>query len=132
MKKILVLALVLLVTGCASHTCENYECRGKDDCNRALSMRERHRELQNRETKYVNYRQRDVRYVAAPVPAVAYAEPCTAPVQPVSNGCQGETRVQREPVEIVYRNTIYQTVYEPRTFSTVEYERMPYSERHTQ
>jgi len=58
--------------------------------------------------------------------------PMPAPVaQPVYNncgsytpsGCQGEIRTVREPVEVVYKRTTYGTVYEPRHFQNVAYER---------
>ncbi len=42
--------------------------------------------------------------------------------------CPAKVRVVREPVEVVYRKTKYTTVYEPRTFKDVSYEREPYSE----
>ncbi|MDO4184341.1 MAG: hypothetical protein Q4D11_03785 [Rhodospirillales bacterium] len=69
----------------------------------------------------------------APVPAPQPCYDCNRPVvQPVApqpvvqqpaNGCQGEIRTVREPVEVVYKRTTYGTVYEPRHFQNVAYER---------
>ena len=87
--KVLGLAAVLAVAGCANH---NKSCR---DCRRA-----------------------------APAPQPVYQ------AQPAANYCGqaiscGE-RVTREPVEVVYRRTTYRTVYEPKTTSSVSYEREAY------
>lgn len=40
--------------------------------------------------------------------------------------CPPKIRTTREPVEVVYRKTTYKTVYEPKTFSSVSYEKEPY------
>lgn len=40
--------------------------------------------------------------------------------------CKGSVRETREPVEIVYKKTTYKTVYEPKTFTDVSYEKEPY------
>jgi hypothetical protein len=85
--KVLGLAAVFAVAGCASHG---------DNC-RSCNRRE-------------------------PAP-VAYAQPVAY------QGCGaiscGE-RTVREPVEVVYRRTTYKTVYEPKTTSSVSYEREAY------
>ena len=64
--------------------------------------------------------------VVAPAPAPVPA-PMPVVQQPVvqqpANGCQGEIRTVREPVEVVYKRTTYGTVYEPRHFQNVAYER---------
>ena len=46
----------------------------------------------------------------------------------VSNGkgCPDEIRETREPVEILYKKTTYKTVYEPKTYTDVTYEKEPY------
>ena len=51
----------------------------------------------------------------APAPAPVIEQPCGT--------CQGEVRTVREPVEVVYRRRTYGTVYEPRYFENVSYER---------
>lgn len=44
-------------------------------------------------------------------------------------GCSAETKVSetREPVEVIYKKTTLKTVYEPRTYSEVSYEKAPYN-----
>ena len=66
-------------------------------------------------------------YQPAPVVQPMYTE-CAQPApvtyaQPAAPCCQGEMRTVREPVEVVYKRTTYGTVYEPRHFQNVAYER---------
>lgn len=61
--------------------------------------------------------------IQAPAPA-----PVPAPVVVSTNGCNGcapVVRQTREPVEVIYKKTTYTTVYEPKTTSTVSYEKEP-------
>lgn len=54
--------------------------------------------------------------------------PVPAPVVVNNNGCTGcapVIRQTREPVEVIYKKTTYTTVYEPKTTSTVSYEKEP-------
>ena len=57
------------------------------------------------------------------------AQPMAQPtVQQVAQpGCQGATYTVSEPVEILYKNTTYRTVYEPKTYSSVSYVKKPYN-----
>ena len=58
-------------------------------------------------------------------PAIA----CAEYVEPASNAdssCAPKIRETREPVEVVYRKTTYKTVYEPKTYTSVSYEKSPY------
>lgn len=46
------------------------------------------------------------------------------------NTCQNrheQSYVVSQPVEVIYRNTTYKTVYEPKTYKKVTYEKKPYS-----
>ena len=52
-----------------------------------------------------------------PTPAVINNANC--------NGCAPIIRQTREPVEVIYKKTTYTTVYEPKTTSTVTYEKEP-------
>jgi hypothetical protein len=68
-----------------------------------------------------------------PVPAPAPA-PVVAPAPvPVATSCcptcscQAREYTVRTPVKVVYKNTTYRTVYEPRTFETTAYETRPYN-----
>lgn len=45
---------------------------------------------------------------------------------PDGSPCPAKIRETREPVEIVYKKTTYKTVYEPKTTSSVTYEKEPY------
>ena len=61
-----------------------------------------------------------------------YETPCAAKKSYGCNksadcGCNKQTvRETREPVEVVYRKTRYTTVYEPKTYEDVTYEKEPY------
>lgn len=63
-----------------------------------------------------------------PAPVVAatpVAQPAVVPAaQPC---CQAKSYTVSEPVEILYKNTTYKTVYEPKTYSTVSYAKKPYT-----
>ena len=60
-----------------------------------------------------------------PAPQPTYAQPQYAPVQ--RQAPTGYTYTVSEPVEVVYRNTTYRTVYEPKTFSSTAYVKKPYT-----
>lgn len=49
--------------------------------------------------------------------------------RPVVNACNNCTRsyTVRTPVQVVYKNTTYTTVYEPKTFTKTSYETVPYN-----
>lgn len=49
--------------------------------------------------------------------------------RPVVNACDNCTRsyTVRTPVQVVYKNTTYTTVYEPKTFTRTTYETVPYN-----
>ena len=46
-------------------------------------------------------------------------------ILPDGSPCPAKIRETREPVEIVYKKTTYKTVYEPKTTSSVTYEKEP-------
>lgn len=58
-----------------------------------------------------------VQYQAAPAPVAA----------PTCGACQAKEYTVRTPVKVVFKNTTYRTVYEPRTFETTAYETRPYN-----
>ena len=77
----------------------------------------------------------------APAPAVAPAQnvqvphracgvkapaPVPAPVQGC-NSCGPRSYTVTEPVEVLYKNVTYTTVYEPKTYSETSYVKKPYS-----
>lgn len=49
--------------------------------------------------------------------------------RPIVNTCNTCTRsyTVRTPVQVVYKNTTYTTVYEPKTFTKTTYETLPYN-----
>ena len=60
--------------------------------------------------------------IKAPVqqmPAAPVAQPC--------NTCGPHSYTVSEPVEVVYKNVTYTTVYEPKTYSDTTYVKKPYS-----
>ena len=65
----------------------------------------------------------------APAPQPTYAQPQPQPTYvPVQRQAPtGYTYTVSEPVEVVYKNTTYRTVYEPKTFSSTAYVKRPYT-----
>ena len=53
--------------------------------------------------------------------------PVAAPVQQGCNSCGPHSYTVSEPVEVVYKNVTYTTVYEPKTYSDTTYVKKPYS-----
>ena len=89
-----------------------------------------------RRVRRIYYRDATPKTVRHPEPryeAAMYNRPTSASVQEQycddysDSPCPAKVRVTREPVEVVYRKTKYTTVYEPRTFKDVSYEREPYA-----
>ncbi len=103
--KMLVLVLAAGLTACASDeepAGRNYRYVGNNGgCGEALIQE-----------KPAPVRQ----YQPAPVPA---ARPC--------GGCQPTEYTVRTPVKVVYKNTTYHTVYEPRTYETTSFETRPFN-----
>ena len=62
----------------------------------------------------------------APKPQPVVAQPMVQPTvaQPC---CQGTEYTVSEPVEVVYKNVTYKTVYEPKTYSTTTFVKKPYN-----
>lgn len=81
---------------------------------------------------------------AAPAPVVAPAQnvqpvaaqprracgvkaPVQAPVKQACNTCGPHSYTVEEPVEVLYKNVTYTTVYEPKTYSETSYVKKPYT-----
>ena len=62
--------------------------------------------------------------VRAPAPTPA---PAVAPVQQGCNSCGPRSYTVSEPVEVLYKNVTYTTVYEPKTYSETTYVKKPYT-----
>lgn len=101
MRKIFVLlGTVLSVAACANNY--DYECAGYVEEEQCPCEEQPVYECQQQPQYYQ--------------PAPTYTpQPC--------GSCQGEVRTKREPVEVIYKKTTYGTVYEPRYFENVSYER---------
>ncbi len=82
----------------------------------------------SRDYRYANEDEGCSDALIKPAPAPAPA-PCTTCQQPVAScsGCPAREYTVRTPVQVVYKNTTYRTVYEPRTFETSSYETRPYN-----
>ncbi len=102
MKKFTVLALMLVVSACA-----HGPIFGDEDCSYKTAK------------TYKQYRAQEPKvYPCAEVQRpVVQPQPC--------NGCEPTVKETREPVEIVYKKVTYTTVYEPKTTTSVSYEREP-------
>lgn len=61
--------------------------------------------------------------------ATSAVRPVQQPVYQTTNygGCQPSEYTVRTPVEVVYKNTTYRTVYVPQTSQSVSYEKRPYN-----
>ena len=62
----------------------------------------------------------------APRQQAVMAQPVVQPIAQAS-GCQGTSYTVSEPVEVLYKNTTYRPVYEPKTYSSVSYVKKPYN-----
>ena len=70
----------------------------------------------------------------APAPVRPAARPCNTcraaapvPAPRPCGGCQPSEYTVRTPVKVVYKNTTYHTVYEPRTYETTSFETRPFN-----
>ena len=114
--KLLVVAMVAGLTACASDeetANRNYRYAGEDGCGDAL-----------------------IKEKPAPAPVRQVARPCTTcqatapahvPAARPCGGCQPTEYTVRTPVKVVYKNTTYHTVYEPRTYETTSFETRPFN-----
>lgn len=101
---LLVLALLAGLTACASDEPQGRRYRyaeRQNDCNDAVAVSR-----------------------PDPAPAVRYQ---AAPSAVNCGGCQPTEYTVRTPVKVVYKNTTYRTVYEPRTYQTTSYETRPFN-----
>ena len=64
---------------------------------------------------------------ACPAKAPVAVAPAPAPVQQPCNTCGPHSYTVSEPVEVVYKNVTYTTVYEPKTYSNTTFVKKPYS-----
>ncbi len=153
MKKLLILSAMLLISGCAcldgmcgdeesvepvtryrtttntkncdyfdGKTCFRYVRRDYEEPREIVRYREPRRMY--REVAYVDQSPCGAKIGGSSCPRAAVETPCAAKV---SSPCQETVRQTREPVEVVYKKTTYRTVYEPKTYEDVSYEKEPYT-----
>lgn len=114
--KLLVVAMVAGLTACASDeetANRNYRYAGEDDCGDAL-IKEKPAPA-------------PVRQVARPCTTCQATAPAPVPAARPCGGCQPTEYTVRTPVKVVYKNTTYHTVYEPRTYETTSFETRPFN-----
>lgn len=76
---------------------------------------------------------KNILYTLLPVlflTACAHCENCNVQQQTntcVTPVCQGSSYTVRKPIEVIYKDTTYTTVYEPKTYTTTRYIRKPYN-----
>ena len=106
-----VLVLTAGLTACASDNPNNgrgYQYAGREGCSDTL-----------------------IKEAPKPAPVVAAApvvyQPAPAPIAQNCGGCPAREYTVRTPVKVVYRNTTYRTVYEPRTTESTSYEERPFN-----
>lgn len=147
MKKLFAFSLLFLISACAEgsiykkydqdcndHFYSRKDCPIKEEKAKAPEKVYVYREAKPEPRRITLVAQRPT-YVAprpTPIPVTAIniqapaPAPVPAPVMVNNNGCNGcapVVRQTREPVEIIYKKTTYTTVYEPKTTSTVSYEK---------
>lgn len=152
MKKALILPVFVLLSACAQEGpiykgYANQGCSYYDDSGNCLSRKASPRVDAAREPLAIAKPRRPVEYRYASyenitsnepivdcIPAAQVVQPAPAPLivqQQVSqvtntvpcNGCQPTIKEVREPVEITYKKTTYTTVYQPKTYEAVSFEK---------
>lgn len=154
MKKIMIIALSVLVSACACFECEDAERRSvtyrttkeqKLDCDYfdgKTCYRYVYKNIQRNVVKPAPMRYRPCHSKPLPKPVrncdcprkqivpVVPAQPQPIPqpkvVENNKSDCPDKVSETREPVEIVYKKVITRTTYEPKTTSEVVYEKLPY------
>ena len=128
MKKILVLTSLILISACAqgpiyrSNTRSDYT---HYNCTQRACQR---RPIQ--QPKRVVACSQAVHKQPRPAPVVhtpPKPQPCNT-----CNKCSGKIKVTKEPVEIIYKKVTTKTVYEPRTITSVSYEKEAVEPQHAQ
>ena len=129
MKKLLITTLAILVSACACFDCDEEPLQirttttneAKLDCDyfdgrtcyRYVYKKPDHPIVRPAPVKY--------RKCQKARPSCNNCNTCNS-----CNTCGGKVSETREPVEVVYKKTTYQTVCDPKTVSHVSYETVPY------
>ena len=137
MKKLLIIAIATLaVSACACFDCDEEvpvttyrvaDNRPRMNCDYfdgRTCYRYVYRQVQKPVAQPIRYR--EVRSCNSCQPApVVYTKPAqTCGACTSCSPCEPKVTETREPVEIVYKKTVNKTVYEPKTYSEVSYEKV--------
>lgn len=154
MRKLCVFSLMFILSACAEGSIYSQYDQACDDHLYAPKNCPVKKEVRKEQPKkvYVYKEEQEVRpqqrirlVAQRPAYVIAQAEPAPVPVTTIKvqapapapvpapvvvskdncNGCEPIIRQTREPVEVIYKKTTYTTVFEPKTTSTVAYEREP-------
>ena len=131
MKKLLIVAFSAFVAACSCFECDEpapavaYQSARKTqlDCDYfdgKTCYRYVYRNIQRPVAQPAPVRQRPCGTTNPPCSCKSYESNTTG-----GCGCEPKITETREPVEIVYKKTTYKTVYEPKTYSQVSYEKVP-------
>lgn len=150
MKKALILPVFVLLAACSQEGpiykgYANQGCTYYDDSGNCLSRKASPRVDAAKEPLAIAKPRRPVEYTYASyenvtsnqpivdcIPAAQVIQPTPIIVQQVApqvinaapcNGCQPTIKEVREPVEITYKKTTYTTVYQPKTYEAVSFEK---------
>lgn len=140
MKKLLLLSAVVALSGCA---CLDGMCGGEEDVDPVVTYRTttntkncdyfdgktcfRYVRRYEEPREVVRYREPRVVYRDVPCETRSCARVVSSCASQPSSPCQPTIRETREPVEVIYKKTTYRTVYEPKTYEDVSYEKEPYT-----
>ena len=133
MKKLFIITLAAMVSACACFECED---EVPVTTYRADYQQTMNCDYFDGKTCYRYVYKSVNRPVVKPAPVRyrqcgGYHTPC-ANVKPACNSCNtcnscdAKVSETREPVEVVYKKTTRKTVFEPKTYSQVSYESVPY------
>ncbi len=139
MKKLFVIALSAIVSACACFECEEeapvttyrtVAAAPATDCDYfdgKTCYRYVYKRTPRPVARPIRYRESRPCPACQPVPVVCAQPACgSCNACGTCNPCEAKITETREPVEIVYKKTTYKTVYEPKTYSQVSYEKAPY------
>ena len=139
MKKLLVIALLGFVSACACFECDDeipvtsYQSSRQEklDCDYfdgKTCYRYIYKKKANKVAKPAPIRYRKCNDPKPSCGGCKQVAPCNSCNTCNScNSCGTKVSETREPVEIVYKKTTYKTVYEPKTYSQISYEKVPYN-----
>lgn len=146
MKKLLILSTTIFLSACACFN-SSAQAEGEDNFQEAavvsqpaaqapVARQQQARSVRvydneayaprQRRVKRIYYNDAAPEYPSSPRPMVSNNDSCTTYAD-YDSPCKSKVRETREPVEVIYKNTRYTTVYKPETYKDVRYTREPYA-----